>query len=315
MNAPREFPAAAPGSGAAAGAVAGAAGGAAGGDTAGDPGWRGRLALRYRRDGERTIGTDRHVGPLRVLKRLYPEGPGTCHHVLVHPPGGIVGGDRLEIDIEVGEDAHALVTTPGATRFYRSAGAVATQELCARVAAGGRLEWLPLETIAYRGAIAVNRMRFELAEGAQMIGWDLLALGLPAAGEPFSQGRFEQHLELPGAWLERGIVDPGDSLGKLLLGSPLGWDGQSALFTLWCAGGSEWPAPLAETLLAAARERLRTGPAGKRSGATAPHPKVVVVRALADRVEALWPTLQAIRDDWRRLLWASEPAAPRIWQT
>lgn len=299
MNAPRELPGADP----------------AGGPSALEPGWRGRLALRYRREGGRTIGIDRHDGPLRVLKRLYPEGPGVCHHVLVHPPGGIVGGDRLEIDIDVGENAHALVTTPGATRFYRSAGAVAVQDLSARVAAGGRLEWLPLETIAYRGALAVNRMRFELAEGAQMIGWDLLALGLPATGEPFSAGRFEQHLELPGAWLERGIVDPGDRHGELLLRSPLGWDGQSALFTLWCAGASEWRAPLAEALLAAARERLQAGPAPRRSGATAPHPRVVVVRALAGRVETLWPTLQAIRDDWRRLLWGSEPAAPRVWRT
>lgn len=282
---------------------------------AGEPGWRGRLALRYRRDGERTIGVDRHDGPLRVLKRLYPEGPGTCHHVLVHPPGGIVGGDRLEIDIDVGENAHALVTTPGATRFYRSAGGLAAQELRARVAAGGRLEWLPLETIVYRGAIAVNRMRFELAAGAQMIGWDILALGLPASGERFTQGRFEQDLALPGAWLERGIVDPRDRLGELLLRSPLGWDGQSALFTLWCAGGSDWPAQLAEALLAAARERLQAAPDPGRCGATTPHPRVVVVRALADRVEALWPTLQAVRDDWRHLLWASEPASPRVWRT
>lgn len=287
----------------------------AAGTSTGAPGWRGRLALRYRRDGDRTIGIDRHDGPLRVLKRLYPEGPGTCHHVMVHPPGGIVGGDRLEIDIDVGEHAHALVTTPGATRFYRSAGGVATQDLRARVAAGGRLEWLPLETIAYRGAIAVNRMRFELAAGAQMIGWEILALGLPASGERFTQGRFEQHLELPGAWLERGIVDPRDRLGELLLRSPLGWDGRSALFTLWCAGGSDWSAPLAEALLASARERLQAAPAPGRCGATAPHPRVVVVRALADRVEALWPTLQAVRDDWRHLLWASEPASPRVWRT
>ena len=144
--------------------------------------WHGRLELRYRHDpeGRRTVGHDRHDGPLRVLASLHPEGPGVCHHVLVHPPGGIVGGDVLEIDVEVQAGAHALITTPGATRFYRSAGPTARQHLRARVASGARLEWLPLETIAYDGVRAVNAMRFELDDGAEMIGWDLLALGLPS---------------------------------------------------------------------------------------------------------------------------------------
>jgi urease accessory protein UreH len=57
--------------------------------------WHGHLNLDYRREGERTVALDRHDGPLRVLQRLYPEGPRVCHHVLVHPPGGIVGGDVL----------------------------------------------------------------------------------------------------------------------------------------------------------------------------------------------------------------------------
>ena len=83
-------------------------------------GWQGRLQLDYRLDGRRTVGRDSHHGPLRVLKSLHPEGPGTCHHVLVHPPGGLAGGDRLELAVTLGEGAHALVTTPGATRFYRS---------------------------------------------------------------------------------------------------------------------------------------------------------------------------------------------------
>ena len=88
--------------------------------------WLGHLQLDYRRDAEgRTIALDRHEGPLRVLQRLYPEGPGICHHVLVHPPGGIVGGDRLVIDAKLTEGCHALITTPSATRFYRSAGEVA----------------------------------------------------------------------------------------------------------------------------------------------------------------------------------------------
>ena len=136
-------------------------------------GWHGSLALRYRSEDGRTRVHDRHDGPLRVLRSLHPEGERVCHSVLVHPPGGIVGGDTLAIEIELEPEAHALVTTPGATRFYRSLGEPATQTLAVRAAAGSRLEWLPLETLAYSGCIAENRARFALAPGAEMIGWDL----------------------------------------------------------------------------------------------------------------------------------------------
>ncbi|HSM20689.1 MAG TPA: urease accessory protein UreD, partial [Rubrivivax sp.] len=181
--------------------------------------WRGRLELRYTREGERTTALDRHQGPLRVLQRLYPEGPGICHHVLVHPPGGMVGGDRLEIEATLEAGTHALVTTPSATRYYRSTGALASQQAVLRVAGGARLEWLPLETLAYRGCSALNGVQLHLAPGAEAMGWDVLALGLPTAGEPFDRGRFCQHLEIPGVWLERGTVDAAD---RVLLDSPLG---------------------------------------------------------------------------------------------
>jgi len=90
-------------------------------------GWHGHLQLNYRRAVDRTVLHDRHEGPLRVLQRLYPEGPGICHSVLVHPPGGIVGGDVLGLEVTLAPGAHALITTAGATRFYRSAGEIATQ--------------------------------------------------------------------------------------------------------------------------------------------------------------------------------------------
>ena len=204
-------------------------------DSAAAATWHARLELAVRLDdNRRCVVHAAHQGPLRVLKTLYPEGDGIAHQVLVHPPGGIVGGDRLDITLKLQPLAHAVLTTPGATRFYRSAGGTGAQHVHATLGNGARLEWLPLESIAHSGCIAQNHAQFELAGDAQMIGWDLLALGLPAAGEAFTAGRYSQHLELPGVWLERGVIDSADAR---LLHSPLGLAGRSTLLTLWFAAG------------------------------------------------------------------------------
>jgi len=82
-------------------------------------GWQARLDLRYSASaGERTVLSHRrHTGPLLVQKPFYPEGPRVCHSTLVHPPGGIAGGDRLELHVEVEAGAHAVITTPGAAKW------------------------------------------------------------------------------------------------------------------------------------------------------------------------------------------------------
>jgi urease accessory protein len=278
--------------------------------------WQGALTLTYRRDelrgAPRTVLHDRHDGPLRVLASLYPEGESICHNVLVHPPGGLVGGDALTIALTLGDDAHALITTPGATRFYRSTGAPATQALHATVAPGARLEWLPLETIAYSGCVAENLMRFDLAPGGEMIGWDLLALGLPNADQPFVRGRFTQSLALPGRWLERGVIDAADAP---LLDSPLGWAGQRVLGTVWFAAGGALAAPRREALLEAARAAAATDPLAARAGATAVHDGIVVLRVLAPRVEPAMTLLTRIRAVWRALAWQLPATTPRVWRT
>lgn len=274
--------------------------------------WRGHLALHYTREGDRTTALDRHEGPLRVLQRLYPEGPSICHHVLVHPPGGIVGGDQLDIEATLAEGTHALITTPGATRFYRSRAAPAAQRAVLRVAAGARLEWLPLETIAYSGCLAENALRLELAEGAESIGCDVVALGLPAAQEAFDAGHFTQHLEIPGRWLERGRIAASDTR---LLESPLGLAGHKVMATLWFASGSALAAPLREALLEAARQAAALTPLAARCGVTSPHDGVVVLRALAARVEPAMALLHSVRARWRDLAWGLAANPPRVWQT
>jgi urease accessory protein len=230
--------------------------------------------------------------------------------VLVHPPGGIVGGDVLEIEVEQAGQTHALITTPSATRYYRSAGEPARQALHARLAPGARLEWLPLETIAYSGCLAENRQCFELAPGAEMLGWDMLALGLPAAGLAFERGSITQHLELPGIWLERGRLAAAD---RRLLDSPLGLAGHKVIGTLWVASGSPMSPARREALLEAAREVLDRHALGPLAGATSPDGRLVLCRALAPRVEPLFELWRALRACWRLLLWDLPAAPPRIW--
>lgn len=122
--------------------------------------WHARLDLDYRAEtaaaGRRTHLAFRHEGPLRILQSLYPEGDAICHNVIVHPPGGLVGGDVLDMRVKVGAGAHALVTTPGATRFYRSEAGEALQTAHLQLAEAARLEWLPLETLCFDGCLAQN---------------------------------------------------------------------------------------------------------------------------------------------------------------
>ncbi len=274
--------------------------------------WRGHLALHYTRDGERTIALDRHSGPLRVLRRLYPEGPGICHHVLVHPPGGVVGGDVLEVEAHLASGCHAVLTTPGATRFYRSDGAPALQQATLTLDAGARVEWLPLEGIAHSGCIASNQLTLNLAPGAEAMGWDLLALGLPASGEAFERGAFTQQIHLPGVWLERGLLAAEDSV---LMQGPLGLAGRRVLATLWFAAGSALAPARRTALVDAAREVAAGDALAATCGVSSAHAPVVVLRLLADRVEPAMALLLRVRAAWRRLAWDLAAEPPRIWRT
>jgi len=272
--------------------------------------WHAALSLDYLNEDQRTVARYLHSGPLRILKSLYPEGDAICHNVLVHPPGGLVGGDTLEITVSVGAGSHGLVTTPGATRFYRSEAGLATQQVHARVEDSARLEWLPLEAIAYNQCDALNRAVFDLAPGAELMTWDITALGLPATELPFVQGTFRQHLEIPGVWLERGTLRGEDTR---LLNSPLGLACQRCIATLVFASGSPLsPARLAHGL-EVAREVLEGHELRWQAGVTSPNPQVMVLRVLAPVTEPAVQLLKQVWVAWRRAMWQMSGTAPRLW--
>lgn len=150
--------------------------------------WEAELRLGFSQRGDKTVlANSEHRGPLTVQRPFYPEG-GVCHVYLLHPPGGVVAGDQLSISADVQSDAQALITTPAAGKFYRSEGGEARQTVNLMVSEHASLEWLPQETIVYEGARLNSSMHIELAEHARFIGWEILALGRPAAGEGFANG-------------------------------------------------------------------------------------------------------------------------------
>lgn len=272
--------------------------------------WLAQLELDYSRAAQRTRLHFRHDGPLRVLKSLYPEGDAICHNVLIHPPGGLVSGDTLDIRVHVQEGAHALVTTPGATRFYKSNGEPAHQKTQLQLAAGARLEWLPLEAIAYHHCDAHNLLEMDLAPGAEMMAWDITAFGLPHANEPFTQGSFTQHMHWPGHWLERGTVCAQDTR---LMDGPLGLAGQRCMGSMLLACGTPLTRTQRERLLDATRDLLDAHPQGAWCGITAPNDHMLVLRGLTPVVEPLMQLWQQVRACWRKEHWGMAGTAPRIW--
>lgn len=268
------------------------------------PSWHAELELGYGRDGETTRPTlRRHKGPLRVQKHLYGEGPEVCQHIIVHPPGGIAGGDRLDIAAKVGANAWAQLTSPGAAKWYRAKGP-AYQRLELKVGAGATLEWLPQETIVYCGAQAELSTCIELEGDARLCYWDMVALGRPASGERFNTGHFQAHLDIRRdgqlLWHERQRIRGDDGL----LDSPIGLAGQPVFATLLISGEID-----ADLL-----ERCRMIPSLVR-GDLSQLPGLLVARCLAS--EALHARAWLI-DLWRLLrpvLLGRAAVPPRIWST
>ena len=148
--------------------------------------WKADLSLGFRYENDRTVLAEKcFSGPLVVQKPLYPEGDDVCHAIVVHPPAGIVGGDQLSVRVRAAPQSAVLMTTPGAGKWYRSAGPWASQKLCFDV--GGSLEWLPQETIVFDGALADIACEVNLGADASYIGWEILCLGRAGSGERFSQ--------------------------------------------------------------------------------------------------------------------------------
>jgi urease accessory protein len=247
-----------------------------------------------------------HRGPLVVQKPLYPEGPDVCQCVIVHPPAGIVAGDRIGLDVSLGRDAMVQLTTPGDSKWYRSTGAPAVLDFIARVGEAAVLEWLPQGTIIYDGARASSTTRIELAEGATFMGSDVVSLGRRAAGERFRCGEWRQRIDIVRrdafVWSERAVLRG----GSRLLASPAGLN-DASVFGTFVAVSSRIDDALLQTL----RNIANT----EHDVAVTSLPGIVIARYLGDSLEDAGSRFGTLWEAVRPVLIRRTAHRPRIWNT
>ena len=270
-------------------------------------GWKACLSLSYVRDGHRTLLAERrHAGPLVVQKSLYPEGDAVCQNIIVHPPGGIVGGDALAVNVDAGPCTHVQLTTPGAAKCYRSGGAFAQQRIRLCAARGAVLEWLPQETIIFDASKIELELSIELFDDARFLGWDVVCLGRTAAGERFDHGALRQRLTLTRdgipVFAERAVLNG----GAPLLTSPVGLHGNPVFGTFLAA---------APVVTDAMLESCRQVSLVAGEGAVTRLPGVVIARYRGASAAAARHYFVELWQKLRPALALPAAVPPRIWAT
>lgn len=279
--------------------------------------WPAQLRLRLER--REPIGTRlvecTHRGPLRIQRPFYPEGRDCAHLYILHPPGGLVSGDDLAIDVEVGAQAGALLTTPGAGRIYRARNtqpARQTQRVQLHVDANATLEWLPQPTIVFDGADVLLDLRVNLESNSGFIGWETLCLGRPASELPFMRGHIEQRWrvtrdEVP--LLNDRLVIHGDDH---LRDGAWGLQKLPVYGTFLAVPGARQIVPA--DAIAALRELIATHAAGSEVAITAVRGLLILryLGASTERAQQLFEASWMLLRPW---LFDREAVRPRIWNT
>ena len=271
-------------------------------------GWIANLHLDFVEvDGKTVFKQNIHQGPLQVQKIFYPEANGTGHVYILHPPGGVVGGDSFDVNINLNSDAKALITTPAAGKFYRSAGPIAYQKQTLEVANHGVLEWFPSENIFFPGAKVKLETRIKLFKESHFIGWDILCLGRPSIGETFDNGQLTQRLEIfmDGRLirLEKLIIKEND----LMLNAKWGLRGKPVVGTLFCLTSRT-------DLVDLLRDSIESLDGDNLLSVTLVD-NVILCRYLGNSVEQVKQKFIKVWQVLRMSLRGYESVIPRIWST
>jgi len=281
-------------------------------------GWTGEISIKFScldicsrsrlsaGDKPKTVMTSvKHIGPLRVQRPFYPEGD-VCHVYLLHPPGGVVGGDSLDTTITCQDHSHALMTTPGSTKFYRSAGEYAQAGQTLKIESGCVLEWFPQENMFFPGAKAKIKTCIQLEGDAKFIGWEINCLGRPANAEKFESGIFDASFIIMREE-ETVLIERQRVFEKRQLTAPAGLRNYPMNAIFICTSCTEEHLELARETVAGLETDFPVGITLMGD--------ILVLRTLGESTEKLQAVMISV---WRKLrlkILNKAAVLPRIWST
>ena len=271
-------------------------------------GWVAKLNLNIQCvGGHSRLINPSHRGPLRVQKPFYPEGTSLAHLYILHPPGGVVGGDQLYIDMLVSKNAKGLMTTPGATKIYRSDSKKMILKQTFVVEEQATLEWLPQETIIFDGAFVDSTTKVNLVGDSKYIGWEIVCFGRPGAGEVFEHGLVRMNLEiwrddLP-IWLDRTVF-PAETETNSIFQAAWGLNSSPVMATL-----------IASSCTQQIHEALVEQHLEKGSYSTSLIEDVLVCRYIGACSQEAKACFREIWSQLRPRLLNRSPCPPRVWNT
>ncbi|WP_168390715.1 MULTISPECIES: urease accessory protein UreD [Acinetobacter] len=276
--------------------------------------WFAQLELGFKGAKNRTVLEHRkHHGPVRVQKMLWPEKTGVCHAIIVHPPAGIAGGDHLTFQMSAEQAAHALVTTPGAGKWYKTNQKQAFQHIDITVKDTSIFEWLPQETMLFNGANANSETRVVLEDSASFIGWDMLVLGRQARHETFIEGSYQNRFQL----YRNNKLLVTDRLSfsgnDRWLSSCLGMNGHAVMASFWAVPPEKFRSKFyLDQQIDQIRELIMRMDIKVTLTLL---DDVVTARYLGDDVRQCHDAFAAIRAKLRRYWFDLDEEFPRIWRT
>ena len=267
--------------------------------------WQALLQLQFRNAEDKTrLVPRKRYGPLSVQRPFYPEGK-TCHAYLLHPPGGVVGGDQLDLQVQLDARSSALLTTPGATKFYQSAGGTASVKQTFDAREQTALEFLPQENIYFPGALVNIKTSLDVAVDSHVVLWEKHCFGRPANREAFDHGRIISRLELRVA--NRLVFTEVQRVDAAEIGRNSGLRNQPVMASMLV---------YSNRLTTALLEQLRELPlAAGKGGITCPQPDCLIARAIGDSTAVINDWFMALLDVLRPLILHKRPCHPRIWNT